>query len=64
MPWEWDESGQGSAPILLFSPGRCGSTLLSQLLFDGGISNVSEPDFYTQLTSVAGASAFRVRFGG
>jgi hypothetical protein len=59
VPWEWNGSAEKAraAPILLFSPGRCGSTLLSQLLFDGGIANVSEPDFYTQLTSIAGASA-------
>ena len=58
VPWEWSvpASSGGAAPILLFSPGRCGSTLLSQILFDGGIPNVSEPDFYTQLTSIGGAS--------
>ncbi|HEV2650006.1 MAG TPA: hypothetical protein VGU69_02010 [Rhizomicrobium sp.] len=56
VPWEWGEQSERGAPILLFSPGRCGSTLLSQILFDGGIPNVSEPDFYTQLTSIPGAS--------
>ncbi len=37
-------------PIFLHSTGRCGSTLLSQLL-DAGchLRSVSEPDFYTQL---------------
>jgi Sulfotransferase domain len=58
VPWEMErqEREVATSPILLFSPGRCGSTLLSQVLFDGGIPNVSEPDFYTQLTSVTGAS--------
>ncbi|MGH8121287.1 MAG: hypothetical protein ACREPT_00765, partial [Rudaea sp.] len=36
--------------------GRCGSTLLSQILFEAGIANVSEPDFYTQATSAACSS--------
>ncbi|HEY0105725.1 MAG TPA: hypothetical protein VGB91_06530 [Rhizomicrobium sp.] len=44
------------APIFLFSPGRCGSTLLSRLLSAAGVANVSEPDFYTQATSAACAS--------
>ena len=38
-------------PIFLFSPGRCGSTLLSRLFSAAGIAGVSEPDFYTQLAS-------------
>jgi hypothetical protein len=60
VPW-----GQGAlhgdaraAPIFLFSPGRCGSTLLSRILFAGGIANVSEPDFYTQATMAAAVSPF------
>ncbi len=41
-------------PIFLHSTGRCGSTLLSQLL-DAGchLRSVSEPDFYTQLAMAA-----------
>jgi hypothetical protein len=39
-------------PIFLFSPGRCGSTLLNRLMFEAGISSVSEPDFYTQFAAL------------
>jgi hypothetical protein len=35
--------------VFLFSPGRCGSTLLSRVLFEAAIPSVSEPDFYTQV---------------
>jgi len=53
IPWESlplcrDER---RAPILLFSPGRCGSTLVSHILYEAGVANVSEADFYTQATS-------------
>ena len=43
------------APVFLFSPGRCGSTLLSRLLSAAGCANVSEPDFYTQATGIFAA---------
>jgi hypothetical protein len=43
--------GEGDDPVFLFSPGRCGSTLLSHVLFEAGIASVSEPDFYTQVAS-------------
>ncbi len=33
---------------LVFSPGRCGSTLLNALLGEMGAVSISEPDFYTQ----------------
>lgn len=36
-------------PVFLFSPGRCGSTLLSRMLAEAGVASVSEPDFYTQM---------------
>jgi len=42
---------ESRAPVLLFSPGRCGSTLVSRILYEAGIANVSEADFYTQATS-------------
>lgn len=45
-------------PIFLFSPGRCGSTLLSRVLFEAGIRSVSEPDFYTQMASYFWSSRF------
>ena len=38
-------------PVFLFSPGRCGSTLLSRLFHEAGVASVSEPDFYTQLAT-------------
>ncbi|CAG0953319.1 hypothetical protein BURK2_00322 [Burkholderiales bacterium] len=36
-------------PVLLFSPGRCGSTALTKLLAAMGALSISEPDFYTQV---------------
>jgi len=53
VPWEAGPvfQSESRAPILLFSPGRCGSTLVSRILFEAGIANVSEADFYTQATS-------------
>ena len=37
--------------VLLYSTGRCGSTLLSKLLGRGqGVNSVSEPDFYSMLS--------------
>jgi hypothetical protein len=60
VPWEHGRLFEGAvrAPVFLFSPGRCGSTLLSRILSRAGAPNVSEPDFYTQMTSAAVASAF------
>jgi hypothetical protein len=58
VPWEHGAlTGEARAPIFLFSPGRCGSTLLSALMSNAGIANVSEPDFYTQATMALPASA-------
>lgn len=37
-----------SSPALIFSIGRCGSTLLVRALMAAGVRCVSEPDFYTQ----------------
>jgi hypothetical protein len=58
VPWECGAlSGIAPrAPILLFSAGRCGSTLLSQILVAAGVATVSEPDFFTQATSASAAS--------
>ena len=39
-------------PTLIFSIGRCGSTLLSRLLVACGVRAVSEPDLLTQLATV------------
>ena len=60
FPWE-QPMGKLDAkrvPVFLFSPGRCGSTLLSQILVAADIANVSEPDFYTQATSQLASSSF------
>lgn len=43
--------GSQGVPVFLFSPGRCGSTLLSKVLSAAGSGAVSEPDFYTQSAS-------------
>jgi hypothetical protein len=53
VPWESLPLRRNGhrAPILLFSPGRCGSTLVSRILYEAGVANVSEADFYTQATS-------------
>jgi hypothetical protein len=58
VPWGAGglRSGAMRAPVFVFSPGRCGSTLLSRLLNAADIANVSEPDFYTQVTSAFMAS--------
>jgi hypothetical protein len=58
VPWERGRLSGGNplAPVFLFSPGRCGSTLLSRILSNAGSPNVSEPDFYTQMTMAAVAS--------
>ena len=37
-----------ASPALIFSIGRCGSTLLVRALETAGVRAVSEPDFYTQ----------------
>lgn len=60
VPWERGalHCDGAAAPVFLFSPGRCGSTLLSRVLFAGGIANVSEPDFYTQATTAVAVSPF------
>ena len=58
VPWEAGALAPGAprAPVFLFSPGRCGSTLLSRILSAAGLANVSEPDFYTQATTAVAAS--------
>ncbi len=47
-----------SDPVFLFSPGRCGSTMLSRVLAEAGVASVSEPDFYTQMASAFWSSPF------
>lgn len=46
-PFEALPEGPAS-PALIFSIGRCGSTLLVRVLQAAGVRTVSEPDFYTQ----------------
>lgn len=50
VPWERGSLHRRNAPgaIFLFSIGRCGSTLLTEMLRAGGLVSLSEPDFYTQ----------------
>jgi hypothetical protein len=47
IPFESLPEGRTS-PALIFSIGRCGSTLLVRALHAAGVRAVSEPDFYTQ----------------
>lgn len=53
VPWEKLENNKGETqkkdPIFIFSPGRCGSTLLGKVIRELGAICVSEPDFLTQL---------------
>lgn len=54
VPWKSGAVYPAKAqPVFVFSPGRCGSTLLSRLLFEAGIPTISEPDFYSQFTAGA-----------
>ena len=39
---------QQSSPALVFSIGRCGSTLLHQAFRAAGVDSISEPDYFTQ----------------
>jgi hypothetical protein len=50
VPWERGPLHRGPAPaaVFVFSIGRCGSTLLADMLRAGGLVSLSEPDFYTQ----------------
>ena len=58
VPIEHGRLGDGAQaePVFVFSPGRCGSTLLSRILNAAGIASPSEPDFYTQMSSVLWSS--------
>jgi hypothetical protein len=51
MPWEerLQKKIDFSDPIFIFSPGRCGSTLLTKLISALGAVSVSEPDIYAQI---------------
>jgi len=51
VPFESLPDGPTS-PALIFSIGRCGSTLLVKALEAAGVRTVSEPDFYTQAACV------------
>src|ERR1051326_1655288 len=46
-------------PVFIFSPGRCGSTLLATLLKAAGARVLSEPDFFTQLATLREDRRFR-----
>jgi hypothetical protein len=65
VPWEvrLAEGLRGAAqpaPVFVFSPGRCGSTLLSKVVGALGAVSLSEPDFYTQVVR----QALRYRING
>ncbi len=45
---------QTARPILIFSIGRCGSTLLSKLLATSGIASFSELDVFSQVEELTG----------
>jgi len=54
VPWEAGPVNRPSVkadPIYVFSSGRCGSTLLHNILTAAGINGVSEPDIATALIS-------------
>ncbi len=46
--------GREIAPVLVFSIGRCGSTLLSALLDTGGVASYSELDVFNQTAEIGG----------
>jgi hypothetical protein len=52
VPWEAGPvyPSDGGQPIFLFSPGRCGSTLLHNILIAAGADSLSEPDIYQAFT--------------
>ena len=41
-----------ASPVLIFSVGRCGSTLLVKALAAAGVDAVSEPDYFTQAVAL------------
>ena len=47
VPYDELPDATGS-PVLIFSVGRCGSTLLVKALAAAGVQTVSEPDYFTQ----------------
>ncbi len=56
VPWEAgpiNDPLPQSAPLYLFSPGRCGSTLLHNILVAANLGGVSEPDIAAALISPA-----------
>jgi hypothetical protein len=53
-----------ASPALIFSIGRCGSTLLVKALRAAGVRTVSEPDFYTQAAGAGRDFSLRSAIGG
>jgi hypothetical protein len=54
-----------TSPTLIFSIGRCGSTLLHRAFDAAGVRTVSEPDYFTQVAlSGSGDRALRGAIGG
>jgi len=62
VPWEHgalSPSPGAKDPILIFSPGRVGSTLLCSILDEANVVSLSEPDFYSQATLPLAAASPR-----
>lgn len=49
------------APALIFSPGRCGSTLLFRILKAVGLPSASEPDYFRQIGHTFARDKFHPR---
>ncbi|HXQ39831.1 MAG TPA: hypothetical protein VN821_01090 [Candidatus Udaeobacter sp.] len=58
IPYE-ELDDERSTPVLIFSPGRCGSTLFLRALQASGLPAVSEPDYFQQIVSAVGSSLDR-----
>jgi len=63
VPWGGLVTGDARAAVLVFSIGRCGSTLAGQLLGAAGYSVASEFDSFTQIGLLARALSGRKDFG-
>lgn len=51
---------RAATPLLIFSVGRCGSTLLSELILASGIYAFSEPDIFSQTAELCGETGRRL----
>lgn len=51
---------RAATPLLVFSIGRCGSTLLSELILESGLHAFSEPDIFSQTAELCGETGRRL----